>query len=577
MAISSKSTTKQHIRSISFPTRSHPTTLRIQEKLNNIKTSQVSAPLTAKTICNTLSQFNKLYKCIDDLLNLPLTQQALSQYQHDNWVEGLLDGSVRLLDICGNTIDLVSQMKEHLGDVQSCLRRRKADLSIESSIAKFSSFRKKIKKDAKRSISSLKQIENEVGGLQMLLDLDQHVSAVIKVLREVSAMSVSIFESLLVFLSLPVLKSKQTKWSMVSNFMQKGKVPCEGELDTANELQRVDAALSTLCGYASIETEKLQIAQYKLEKAESCVEEIEISLECIFRQLIRTRASFLNIVLTKCYPKQSLHRNPNFSGYFDVFIFRSGLFNELSDSLLYYLCKSAFLDKTLHCGFGLGFGQFWTQQRDRPDRFNYRFRRVKCVDDLLNFPVTEQVSSQHKHEKWVDELLDGLVRLLDSCGNAMDLISQLKEHLGDVRKHSPKTLPNGPLQILDLDQHISTVIGVLINVSAMNISFFQSLLVFLHVPVSKPNPSKWSLISNLIRKGRVASEGRVDNTNDFERVDADLSTLGKYGSSDTEKMQIAEIRMEALEGYVEEIERELECIFRSLIRTRGSFLNIVSH
>ncbi|KAM7529544.1 hypothetical protein LguiB_032954 [Lonicera macranthoides] len=288
MAISSKSTTKQHIRSISFPTRSHPTTLRIQEKLNNIKTSQVSAPLTAKTICNTLSQFNKLYKCIDDLLNLPLTQQALSQYQHDNWVEGLLDGSVRLLDICGNTIDLVSQMKEHLGDVQSCLRRRKADLSIESSIAKFSSFRKKIKKDAKRSISSLKQIENEVGGLQML----------------------------------------------------KGKVPCEGELDTANELQRVDAALSTLCGYASIETEKLQIAQYKLEKAESCVEEIEISLE---------------------------------------------------------------------------------------------FRRVKCVDDLLNFPVTEQVSSQHKHEKWVDELLDGLVRLLDSCGNAMDLISQLKEHLGDAR------------------------------------------------------------------------------------------------------------------------------------------------
>lgn len=86
-----------------------------------------------------------------------------------------------------------------------------------------------------------------------------------------------------------------------------------------------------------------------------------------------------------------------------------------------------------------------------------------------------------------------------------------------------------------------------------------------------------SLILNLMRKGRVVSEGQVDDTNEFERVDAALSTLCKYGSSDTDKMQIDENRMEALEGHVEKIEKELECIFRSLIRTRAYFLNIVSH
>ncbi|KAM7529543.1 hypothetical protein LguiB_032953 [Lonicera macranthoides] len=295
MAISSNSTTNQHMRSISLPSRSHPTTLRTQEEINNLKASQVSTPTTAETICNGFSRFNELYKCLDDLLNLPLTQKSLSQYQHEKWVDGLLDGSVRLLDICSNTMDLVSQMKKHLGDVQSCLRRRKGDSTIESSIAKFTSFRKKMKKDAKISIKALKQMENEVGGLK-ISDLDHHVSAVIKVLREVSIVSISVFQSLLVFLSVPVSKPNQTKWSLVSNLMGKGKVACEDQLNNANELQRVDAALSIICRYGSNEKENMQVAQYRLEKLKSCVEEIEISLEFNFRHLIRTRASFLNTV-----------------------------------------------------------------------------------------------------------------------------------------------------------------------------------------------------------------------------------------------------------------------------------------
>ncbi|KAM7524011.1 hypothetical protein LguiA_013913 [Lonicera macranthoides] len=281
---------KSNIRSISLPTRIHPTTLRVEEELNKLKTREISSTQpTAKAICNNLSSLEELYKCVDDLLNLPMTQQVISQHKLEKWVDELLDGSIKILDICGNTMDLVSQMKEHLGDVCSCLRRRKGDSSNESSIAKFGSFRKKMKKDAKKLIASVKQMDGEIGGSQ-ILDLDHHVSAVIRVLRKVSATSIFIFHSLLVFLSVPISKPNQIKWSLVSNLIRKGQV------DEANEFERANAALSALCVQHSSEREKIQIAQNRLGELENRAEEIEKCLECIFRRLIRTRASFLNIV-----------------------------------------------------------------------------------------------------------------------------------------------------------------------------------------------------------------------------------------------------------------------------------------
>ncbi|KAM7524003.1 hypothetical protein LguiA_013905 [Lonicera macranthoides] len=287
MASSSKSTTNQHIRSISLPSRSHPTTLRIQEELNKLKNYKPAAK-------NSLPGLEELYKCMHELLSLASTQQVLSQHQDEKWVDELLDGSVMLLDICGITVDLVSQMKEHLGDVQSCLRRRKGDSSTESSIAKFTSFRKKLKKDAKKLIVSLKQMDAELRSSD-LLNLDNHVSSVIRVLREFSTTNISIFQSLLMFLSVPVSKPNQTKWSLVSNLMCKGRVACECQVDNTDEFERVDSALSTLCKHGSSKTENIQIAQNRLEALMGCVEEIENGLEFIFRHLIRTRASLLNI------------------------------------------------------------------------------------------------------------------------------------------------------------------------------------------------------------------------------------------------------------------------------------------
>ncbi|CBI14780.3 unnamed protein product, partial [Vitis vinifera] len=117
-----------HVRSISLPSRSHPTTLKIQEELNKLRTLEASSTSTLETICNGLSGLQELYKCLDELLGLPSTQQALSHHQHEKWVNDLLDGPVRILDVCGSVRDVIAQFKEKIRDLQSALRRRKGDL-----------------------------------------------------------------------------------------------------------------------------------------------------------------------------------------------------------------------------------------------------------------------------------------------------------------------------------------------------------------------------------------------------------------------------------------------------------------
>ncbi|GFZ09428.1 hypothetical protein Acr_21g0000270 [Actinidia rufa] len=250
-----------HSRSISLPCRSHPCTARIEEELNKLKSWEASSTPNGERICDALSRLEELYVCVDDLLKLNLTQQALSVHQHEEWVDGLLDGSLRLIDVCGVLRDVMSQIKERVRDLQSTLRRRKNDSSTKISIAKFDSFRKNIKKDAKKLIATMKQIEKRIGG-SPLLGLDHHISSVIRVLREVVVATTSIFRLLLLFLSVP------TKRSLVSRLLH-------------TERHEGDRKL---------------FAQNRLEYLETSIEALENCLESSFRSMIRARASLLNVV-----------------------------------------------------------------------------------------------------------------------------------------------------------------------------------------------------------------------------------------------------------------------------------------
>ncbi|KAG5623230.1 hypothetical protein H5410_008448 [Solanum commersonii] len=264
-ALSSK---PNHIRSVSFPGRSHPTTQRVEEELNKLKSLEVSVAPAAVT--NGLLGLEKLYKCIDDLFNLPQTLQALSQNLHAKWLDDLLDKSVRLLDLCGTIRELVSQCKENVRDLQSSLRRRKGDSTTDDSVERFTSFIKKIKTDAKRLVSTLKQMD-QVTAVLVLLDADQDALPAIRAIKEANAACLSTFQMLLSFLCVPLLKPKLSKWSLLSRLVNKERiVPLVLE-----ENMSLDA---------------------KLENFEAYLVSFEDGLEATFRCLIRCRSSLLNVL-----------------------------------------------------------------------------------------------------------------------------------------------------------------------------------------------------------------------------------------------------------------------------------------
>jgi hypothetical protein len=278
---------KYRVRSISLPSRSHPTTLTVEEELNKLK--EWEALSTSGSICNGLLGVEDLYKYVDELLNLASTQEVISRHENGKCHNELLDWSVRLLDVCSIARDTMLRFREHIQSLQSALRRRKGDSSIESSVATFTCFRKKMKKDAKKLIASLKQMDNKLGA-SSLLDQDQHLSAVIKVIREVNVINCSIFQSLLLFMSTSS-NPKQSRWSLVSKLMHKGVIPCEAKQENVNELVAVYAALSEVS-----DSEKVKITYKKLEALVISIEDLESCLERVFRVLIKTRASLLNVI-----------------------------------------------------------------------------------------------------------------------------------------------------------------------------------------------------------------------------------------------------------------------------------------
>ncbi|KAK5843830.1 hypothetical protein PVK06_006288 [Gossypium arboreum] len=147
-----------------------------------------------------------------------------------------------------------------------------------------------MKKKAKKLIMELKQMDNDNNNNKLetssLLDRDHHFFSVIRVLRQVSVMSSSLFQSLFTYLSAPV----PSRWSLVAKWMHKGTISCEEKQDIVNnELESVDAAICRRIF-------DVQITHKRLMALESSIEGVENRLECVFRHIIKARASLLNII-----------------------------------------------------------------------------------------------------------------------------------------------------------------------------------------------------------------------------------------------------------------------------------------
>ncbi|XP_021903799.1 uncharacterized protein LOC110819024 [Carica papaya] len=282
----SRTQSTYHARSNSLPSRPHPLSLEVGEYLSRLRSSEDTST-SSSSISRKISGLQDLNDCVNKLFQLPLTQQAFTQEQHKALVDQVLDGSLRLLDLCNSAKDALWQTKESVHEFQSAIRRKRGgEIGIVDEVRKFLASRKTVKKMIHKALKNLKGLETKY-----MFDKDDET---FEFLKEVAKVNITVLESLFSFICGSKAQAKLTSnWSLLSKLMSNWRIACEEEDE--NEFGLVDSALGSFLGCKSDNNIKTENVQHKLQNLELCVNDLEGGVECIYRCLIKARVSILNI------------------------------------------------------------------------------------------------------------------------------------------------------------------------------------------------------------------------------------------------------------------------------------------
>uniref|UniRef100_A0A7N2LJQ3 Uncharacterized protein n=1 Tax=Quercus lobata TaxID=97700 RepID=A0A7N2LJQ3_QUELO len=247
-----------------------------------------SSSLTS--ICQKLNGLQDLHDCVDKLLLLPFTQ-TFAQEQCEKLVNEMLDGSLRLLDICDMARDALLQTKECTRELQSTLRRRPGNkMEISGEVEKYLASRKGVKKEMKKVLEGMKNKFNYKNTEDILI---------ISLLKDLEAATLTGFDSLLTYIAKSKLQSKSSSWALVSKLVHHKRVACECEETDANEFEMVDEALQSLISHKPSKSDYSLVidnVQTWLGKLELNIQDLEEVFECLSRSIVKTRVSLLNIL-----------------------------------------------------------------------------------------------------------------------------------------------------------------------------------------------------------------------------------------------------------------------------------------
>ncbi|OMO91971.1 hypothetical protein COLO4_17960 [Corchorus olitorius] len=179
--------------------------------------------------------------------------------------------------------DALLQTKESTQELQSTLRRRRGVEGLASEVRKHLTSRKAVKKAICKALKNLKNMENKQ-------NKECENGDVITILREVEAVTVSVLESVLSFISGPEAESKLSRWSKLMH--QKRVNSAEDEIN--NEIASADATLRSFI--KSENAKHIENVQNELQNSEECIQDLEQGIETLYRRLIKARVTVLNIV-----------------------------------------------------------------------------------------------------------------------------------------------------------------------------------------------------------------------------------------------------------------------------------------
>ncbi|BAF24373.2 uncharacterized protein [Oryza sativa Japonica Group] len=227
-------------RSISLPSRPHS---KVEEELCILDACISSPSTTLDTMCEGLRRLANIYSSIEEIMCLPSNQAFSSQRR--KLLDGEMECSLELLDLCNVMHEDFTELKAIIQDMQVALRKGD-DAAVQS---KTQSYYRLLKK-AKKHFKTAKKVTYEKEDCRMA-----------RLLREARDISTSMLESTLHLLSKQIEMPKQ---SLVSKAFNKKKV--------------------VIC-----EEEQLQVL-------ECSIRDLESGAGHLFRKLVQSRVSLLNIL-----------------------------------------------------------------------------------------------------------------------------------------------------------------------------------------------------------------------------------------------------------------------------------------
>ncbi|XP_057771020.1 uncharacterized protein LOC130990803 [Salvia miltiorrhiza] len=245
-----------HGRSLSFPSSSHPALSHFDENISRLRSSEAACS-SLSSISATINGLKNLYESIDDLLLLPHIQQIVS--------EECVDDYINLLDACSSVKDIISLSKQNLRELLSAIRRKDVR-GINSYLASRRNSKKMIQKCLKKQRRSSASATSENASM----------------LKDAESVAISLLGSLLSYTLGTKMQERKSSWSLVPKLMHSKKAS-----DGENEFNKVESLLQV--------NQENELVNH-IKEMDSSIQVVEEELESIFRQLIKTRVSLLNIL-----------------------------------------------------------------------------------------------------------------------------------------------------------------------------------------------------------------------------------------------------------------------------------------
>ncbi|KAK9048636.1 hypothetical protein SSX86_032398 [Deinandra increscens subsp. villosa] len=284
------------LRSSSFPSSLNPSFSRIETKLHELKT--LTPFYTSTCIHIDLVRLIDLYVSVDELIGSSKTQKVNLQYRNKALIEDALAASSRLMDSYSKLVELLAQMKEDVRVLQFALRRQGIYARSEDHLLGYFLSRKKAKKNIVRCLRSFDQLERETESYPTSGE-DNHLSRLIAVLRDIVIATISVFRYVL--LSLSCGKPKLNNgFSFIKKLIRTDYKPsCQKDREIIKDADILDLTLDSLLiniKKNECQTVEVQVGIERLHKLDLQVEGYEIGLDSLYRKLIQTRVSLLNIL-----------------------------------------------------------------------------------------------------------------------------------------------------------------------------------------------------------------------------------------------------------------------------------------